>query len=210
METYPLSLAVFDFLPTLIFLTGAYFLVRIGLLCRGKPTGRMIMAGTLLVFLGGFLKATWKLLYAAEVADIQWMSQGQFVLSAIGFLGMCVAVILMARGRKKTDIAKAGPVLAMAAWKIPFLFVMTVASLGAEGILASMAFRRKATLAAAGFIIGVLGILAMGGLASAEQTLAMQWVEESVNAVGQLGFMTGCIFLHRDFKAAGCEAPSGD
>ena len=98
----------------------------------------------------------------------------------------------------------------MAAWKIPFLFVMTVTSLGAEGILAYMAFKRKVPLAAAGFIVGVLGILAMGAMASAEQNLTMQWIEEGINTLGQLGFMTGCILLYQNFKAAGCETPAGD
>ena len=161
METYPISLALFDFIPTLAFLTGAFYLVRTGVLCRGKPCGRMVMAGGLLVFLGGFFKATWKLLYTTGVADIQWMSQGQFVLSSIGFLGVFIAVLYMVRSKKKA--APGGTVLAMAAWKIPFLFVMTVTSLGAEGILAYMAFKRKAPLAAAGFIVGVLGLLAMVG-----------------------------------------------
>ena len=206
METDPLSLALFDFLPPLAFLAGAFYLVRTSILCRGRPCGRMVMAGTLLVFLGGFLKATWKLLYTTGAADIQWLSQGQFVFSAIGFLGMCVAVILMARGRRQS----APPlVMAMAAWKIPFLFVMTVASLGAEGILAYLAFRRKARRAAAGFVVGVLGILAMGALASAEQTLTMQWIEETVNTVGQLGFMLGSILLYRNFRATGCEELTG-
>ncbi len=201
MESTPLSLALFDFVPPLAFLVGAYYLVKISLICRGGRTGRMVMAGTLLVFLGGFLKATWKLLYTTGTADVQWMSQGQFVFSAIGFLAMGMAVILMARGRRKLE---PGPVvLSMAAWKIPFLFVMTVASLAAEGILAYIAFQRKAWWAAAGFVVGVLGILAMGALASGEQTLAMQWTEEGINAVGQLGFMFGCIFLYRNFKQTG-------
>ena len=208
METYPVSLALFDFIPTLAFLTGAFYLVRTGVLCRGKPCGRMVMAGGLLVFLGGFLKAVWKLLYTTGVADIQWMSQGQFVLSSIGFLGVFIAVLYMVRSKKKA--APGGTVLAMAAWKIPFLFVMTVTSLGAEGILAYMAFKRKAPLAAAGFIVGVLGLLAMGAMASAEQNLSMQWIEEGINTLGQLGFMTGCILLYQDFKAAGCETPAGD
>ncbi len=99
--------------------------------------------------------------------------------------------------------------MAMAAWKIPFLFVMTVASLGAEGILAYLAFQRKARRAAAGFVVGVLGILAMGALASAEQTLTMQWIEETVNTVGQLGFMLGSILLYRNFRATGCEELTG-
>jgi hypothetical protein len=208
VETYPISLALFDFIPTLAFLTGAYFLVRIGMLCRGKPCGRMVMAGGLLVFLGGFFKATWKLLYTTGTADIQWMSQGQFIFSSIGFLGVFMAVLYMVRTKEKA--APGSTVFAMAAWKIPFLFVMTVTSLGAEGILAYMAFKRKVPLAAAGFIVGVLGLLAMGALASAEQSLTMQWIEEGINTLGQLGFMTGCILLYQDFKAAGCETPAGD
>lgn len=210
METYPLSLVLFDFVPTLAFLIGAFFLVRVALLCRGKPSGRMVMAGTLFVFLGGFFKATWKLFFSMGTADIQWMSQGQFVFSGIGFLGMFVAVVLMMRGWKKTGSSNAGPVMAIAAWKLPFLFLMTVTSLGAEGILAVLAFRRNARAAAIGFIVGVLGILAMAGLASAEQTLAMQWVEEIVNTVGQSGFMAGCILLYKNFKVSGCDNPIGD
>ena len=202
MESCSLFLALFDFVPVALFLVGAYFLVRIAFLCRGRPGARMVMAGTLLVFLGGFLKAAWKLLYSTNTADVQWMSQGQFVFSGIGFLGMCVAVIYMVRGQRRTD-GSGGALLAMAAWKIPFLFVMTVASLGAEGILTYLAFRRKVPAAAAGYIIGVLGILAMGALASGDQTVVMQWIEESVNTLGQLGFMLGSILLHRDYKFRG-------
>jgi hypothetical protein len=208
MSTYPISLAVFDFIPTLAFLIGAFYLVRIGRICRGRPCARMLMAGGLLIFLGGFFKAVWKLLYAAGIADIQWMSQGQFVFSAIGFLAVFIAVLYMIRGQR--TLAPSSAILSMAVWKIPFLFLMTVTSLGAEGILAYLSFQRKANLAATGFVIGVLGLLAMGALASAEQTLAMQWVEEAINAVGQLGFMLGCIFLYQNFKITGCETVLGD
>ena len=96
----------------------------------------------------------------------------------------------------------------MAVWKIPLLIVMTVASLGVEGILASLAFRRKVTMAGVGFIFGILGILAMGGLASIDQSPTMQWVEESVNTIGQLGFMVGCILLYRNFTDTGCDTPA--
>ena len=202
METYPISLAIFDFVPTTAFLVGAFFLVKAGLICRGRPCSRMLMAGGLLIFLGGTFKAIWKLLYAVGVADIQWMSQGQFVFSSIGFLAIFVAVLYMIRSNRKN--LSGGVMLGLAAWKLPFLFLMTLTSLGAEGILAYMSFKRKVPLAAVGFVVGVLGLLAMGALASAEQTLTMQWIEESINAIGQLGFMAGCIFLYRDFKAAGC------
>ncbi|HTX90497.1 MAG TPA: hypothetical protein VMC09_04690 [Anaerolineales bacterium] len=205
METYPLLLVLFDFLPTFAFLAGGLYLVRMVRLGRGKSMGWLALAGVLLVFAGGFSKALWKLMVTAASVDLQWLAQVQFVLSAIGFLGLFGAVLSLVRRD-----GKGGPVLAIASWKIPFLFVMTVASLGAEGILAYLAFKRKVLPAAVGLVLGVLGILGMGALASADQTLAMQWVEETVNTIGQLGFMLGCIFLYRDCKTAGCEKPAGD
>lgn len=200
METYPLSLALFDFVPVTLFLVGAFFLVRIAIGMRGTRCARMAMAGALLIFLGGFLKATWKLLYAAEVADVQWMSQIQFVLVAPGFVALLITAILMARGEKA---AAAPPVLAMAAWKIPLLAVMTLASMGAQGILTYIAFRRGARLAAAGFILAFLCLVGMGAMASGEQSLAKQWIEEGINTAGQFGFAFGSILLHRNVKQGG-------
>jgi hypothetical protein len=44
----------------------------------------------------------------------------------------------------------------------------------------------------------------MGALASGEQTLARQWIEEGINTAGELGFMVGTILLHNDFNKNGC------
>jgi len=202
METYPLGLAFFDFVPTFFFLIGAFFLAKTVSICLGLPASRVLMTGAALVFLGGFLKASWKLLYAAQLADVRWMSEAQFLFLGIGFSLIFGIVFLMIRKEKNSAVAAL--FFGMTPWKIPFLFLMIVTSLGTEGILAYLAFQRKLRLAAAGFIIGVLGILAMGTFASAEQSVVMQWIEEAVNALGQGGFMLGCILLYRDFKARGC------
>lgn len=196
-ETVPFSLALFDFVPNIAFLVGAYFLVKITVLLRSSACSRMVMAGSLLIALGGILKATWKLIYAAGVADIRWMSEVQFALVAPGFLGLLIAVILVARSRRKQLTL---PILAIAPWKIPLLILMTLASLGAQGILSYIAFRKKARLAAAGFIVAFLCLLAMGNLASGEQTLARQWLEEGINSIGQVGFMLGSLLLYRNVK----------
>ena len=50
----------------------------------------------------------------------------------------------------------------MADWKIPFLAVMTLASIAAQGILAWVALRKRAPLAAEGFLVALLCLLAMG------------------------------------------------
>jgi hypothetical protein len=196
-EGYTLSLALFDFVPNMAFLVGAYFLVRLVLMERGTRCGRMMMAGTLLVFLGGFFKATWKLLYATGTADIQWMSQIQFVLLAPGFLAMLVAIILTARQQRESGKL---PLLAIAPWKIPLLAVMTICSIGAQGVLTYIAFRRRVKVAGFLFALAVLCTFGMGGLASGEQTVAKQWIEESINAVGQISFAIGSFLLYRDFR----------
>jgi hypothetical protein len=196
-----LLLASFDFVPVIAFLVGAYFLARIALLVRGRTCAVLAIAGLSLVFLGGFLKATWKLMTTTGGADIRWMSDGQFVLHAPGFLALLIAVIILLRNQKK---AEASPLLAMAPWKIPFLVVMTLASLAAQGFLAYIAFRRKAFLAGIFFILAFLGLLAMGGLASGEQTISRQWLEESVNAFGQISFALGSFLLYTNYKANPC------
>lgn len=196
-ETYPLALALFDFVPVAFFLIGAIFLVRISMHICGLHCGRLAILGSLLIFLGGFLKAIWKLLFTIGVGDFQLLSESQFPLVAPGFLILLIAVIMMARSDRETRSNKPSPMLLMATWKIPFLIVMTLTSMGVQGILTYVSFQRNAKLAAIGFIVAFLGLVGMGALASGEQTLARQWIEQSVNTVGQLGFMVGSILLHQ-------------
>ncbi len=205
MEYHLLALALFDFLPTFAFLIGALFLIRMAFICCGISCGYMMMAGSILVFLGGFMKAVWKLLFVTGMANINWMSEAQFILLSIGFLAICISVILMAR--KLRAAPNLAVLLGIVPWKLPFLFLMILTSLGAEGILAYIAFRRNLRPAAAGFIVAVMGILAMGVFAGGDQSVAMQWIEEVVNTIGQFGFMLGCILLDRDIKKRGFEVP---
>ncbi len=200
-ETYSLGLALLDFVPNLAFLVGAYFLVRLALLARGWRCARMLIAGSLLVFAGGLLKALWKLLYSTGVADVRLFSELQFVLLAPGFLALLVSAILLAR--KRTEVEVAAPLLSIAPWKIPLLATMTLCSLGAQGILTYISFRRGARLAGAMFIVAVLCMLGMASMSSGEQTVARQWIEESINSVGQIAFAVGSFLLYRAVRAAG-------
>jgi hypothetical protein len=193
---YSLSLALFDFVPILAFLVGAYFLVRIAVQHRGTPCGRMMLAGTGLVFTGGFLKASWKILYVLDVGDFQFMSEAQFILLSIGFTGMLVAVSYLARSLARGETL--GAALMISTWKIPFLTIMTICSLGAHGILSFISFKKKAPLAGTLFILAILCMLGMSGMASSlEQTVANQWLEEGVNSVGQISFAVGSYLLYK-------------
>jgi hypothetical protein len=202
-ETYPLSLALYDFVPVTFFLVGAIFLVRMVTQMCGVRCRRFAIAGSLLVFLGGFLKAVWKLLYTTGVGDFQLLSESQFALSAPGFLVLLIVVIWMARGERMAGEGKAAIVLAIATWKIPLLIVMTLASMGVQGILAYTSFQRGEKLAAVGFIVAFLCLVGMGAMASGEQTLAWQWMAQSINTVGQFGFMLGSILLYGNVAKLG-------
>jgi hypothetical protein len=192
-EPYSLGLALVDFIPSLAFAIGAYFLIRLVQRECGKPCAYLMIAGCSLVFMAGFLKALWKLLYALNLADIQLLSEAQFVLLAPGFFLMLIATVRFSRMMRHTAV----PLAAMAAWKIPLMFVMVVSSLGVYGILTYLCFQRHLRLAAVGFIIAFLGILAMGGMAGGSQTVRMQWIAESINSLAQIGFAVGCYLFNR-------------
>jgi len=71
-ETHSLGLVLLDFVPNLAFLVGAYFLVRWVKLTSSRLSVVAMIAGSALVFLGGTLKATWKLLYTLGIGDF-WL-----------------------------------------------------------------------------------------------------------------------------------------
>ncbi|MGD9048358.1 MAG: hypothetical protein PVF77_09910 [Anaerolineae bacterium] len=192
-ETYSLGLCLLDFVPNLAFLVGAYFLVRWVRLTSNRLSVVAMIAGSFLVFLGGTLKAIWKLLYTIGIGDFWLLSELQFILLAPGFLAMLASVLLVLKQERKSwkpDL------LAMAPWKIPLLATMTLGSLGLQGILSYMAFRRKAYLAATMYIVAILCMLGLAGLAGGEQSIARQWIEEGINATGQIAFALGSYLLY--------------
>lgn len=196
-ETYSLSMALFDFVPVLGFLIGAIFLSRIFFLLRKKRFGWMVIFGGILIFLGGGLQASWKLMMCLNLANLRWMSQGQFVFMAIGYLAFFVSTMTLIKKVREKELT---PLAAIAGWKIPFLLVMTLASLGTYGILAYIALRRRLGFAAVGFVLAFLGVILMGGTASQVQTVRMQWIEQSINSLANLGFALGSFLLFRDYS----------
>jgi len=64
-------------------------------------------------------------------------------------------------------------------------------------------------LAAAGFTLVLVCLLGMGAAAQGEQTIARQWMEQSINTFGQLGFAAGSYLLCRSFAAHTSEPRPG-
>lgn len=193
MENTTLPLALFDFFPITAFVVGGFYLVRISLLLRSSLCSLLTAAGVFLIFLGGFCQASWKLLSLVGISGFSWLGEVQFVLMAPGFLILLGAVQLFAQKQK----AKLQPsLMALTPWKMPLLFVMTLSSTAAYSILIYVSMRYRARLAALGFLIALLFLLGMGAMSSGEQTMTQQWIEESVNAMGQTSFAIGAFLLH--------------
>jgi hypothetical protein len=201
MEDTPITfgMALIDFVPNLAYLVGAYFLVRLILRERGKRCARMTMLGTLLVFLGGTLKATSKLIDALNNRPytVNILSEAQFVMLAIGFLGTVTALILLARERRTSTPPLSAALLIMSPWKIPFLLVMTLCQFGALGLLTYLSFQRKIIFSGVLFITSAVLTLLMAGMASGSQVLQMQWIEQSINSLAQISFALGAFTLDR-------------
>jgi hypothetical protein len=193
IDTSTLGLCLLDFVPNLAFLVGAYYLVRWVRLVSSPLSVAAMIAGSCLVFLGGTLKAIWKLLYTVGIGDFWLLSELQFILLAPGFLAMLASVLLVLK-QERTRWETGLP--AMALWKIPLLATMTLASLGLQGILSYIAFRRKAHLAATMYVVAILCTLGLAGLASGEQTMARQWIEEGINTTGQVAFALASYSLY--------------
>jgi hypothetical protein len=194
-QTYTLELALFNFIPNIVFLIGAYYLIGITSKVCAKSCKWLALIGSLLIVLAGMLKAIWKLLFTLGWANILWMSDIQFVLMAPGYLMVFIAVILLACNlRSKYESL---PALLMAGWKIPFLAVMTLASLGTHVVLIYLSLKHGSRLGAISFLIGLIFLLSMGALASGEQTIARQWLEEWINAFAQTGFAIGAWLLYQ-------------
>lgn len=190
-----LALCLLDCVPNLGFLIGGYFLVRLVRLTGRRFVTGLMAGGVAFVFAGGALQLTWKVVYTLLLlGDPRFLSDLQFVLLAPGFLMMLLSAILVLKTDRSRHLLV---VAAMAPWKIPFLAVMTVCSLGLYGVLTLMSFRWRARMAGAMFVVAAITILAMARLAGGEQTVARQWTEESINSVGQLTFATGSYLLYR-------------
>ncbi|GAA2211634.1 hypothetical protein GCM10009850_070940 [Nonomuraea monospora] len=198
---YPLALALVDFLPVLAMAAGIALLVPYTARAAGPLAGRAALAGGVLVVLGGLLKAVWKLLVAAGGPDVAWLAGVQFYLFGPGFALLAWAVLTVRRpgppfwalgGFALAGVA--GALASGATW--PLLIVTTVCAtiLGVRLLLLS---RQPAGRALFGF--NLLGTYVMGLLASRpEQTIALQWVEETLNTLTWTAFAVAVLRLTRE------------
>ena len=204
---YTISLALVDFLPVIFTAVGFYFLCKMVTHVDGKQ-GKVFLVGAVLTVVGGFIKATWKLIIASSGIDIRWMDDGMFAWMAPGYVLIAWSIWQTVRNvqGKKTLSPRLAPIAIgtvtlvgsyylntsmpdSSAWKLTLLSVMVIASVVTSILLIAFAFRQRLTLAGIFFIINLIIIFVMNGLARIpEQTITLQWTEESINTISWLCF----------------------
>ena len=195
MYVFSVPMALADFVPVALFAVAAVLMQRDLYNKMPKYAYACFAAGCVDVFLAGFLKALWKLLYAMNLCDFHVLNTMFLPVQSIGLLLTGFGLILMLTSRRSAALAVAPPVFAGT-----FVFIaMMVAGLGAMcASLGIVAARMKKKGLIVLFVLTFLCYMAMGYLASRDgSSAAMNWIEQGVNTLGQALLLCGVISLHR-------------
>ena len=191
--TVPMALA--DFVPVFLFGVSGVLMQRDLYNKMPKYAFACFAAGIINIFMAGFLKALWKLLYAMGVCDFHVLNTMFLPTQSLGFLLAGLGILIMMGQRKKVMLAAAPPLFSGT-----FLFVgMMVLGHGAIcGSLAALAVRMKKKGLVAVFVLCFLCYMSMGYLSSRDSaSVAINWIEQGVNTLGQILLLWGVCSLHK-------------
>ena len=196
MYNFTIPMALMDFVPVIFFGITAVLLLRDLYNKMGKGTYALLAAGSVNVFMAGFCKALWKLLYAANICDFVALEEMFMPVNSIGLLLVGISLIGMVTwGRKKVMLSVA-PVAFTSS--IPFIMMMVIGLGGLCAGLSIVAAKMKKAPLMALFILSFVCAMAMGYMSSQDSTLSwVNWAEQSINTVSQLCLMLGTIALHK-------------
>lgn len=196
MKDFSVVMALFDFVPVVLYLIAAIRLQRAFYGWMGRGLYTLFAAGTIDVTAAGALKALYKLLYALGVCDFEALSSIFMPLQAIGFLLAGLAMILFVCRKKRDTLLFAAPPLF--GGTMVFVVMMVLGLAGVNISLAILSARSKKRGAAVLFLISLVCCMAMGYLSSRDFTAAaMNWLAEGINILGQGCLLLGTIKLTR-------------
>ena len=196
MYNFTIPMALMDYLPVFFFGVTAVLLLRDLYNKMFKGAYALLAAGSVNVFLAGFCKATWKLLYAANICDFVALEEMFMPVNSLGLLFVGLSLLgMIFRMPKGAVLSVAPPVFASS---MPFIMMMVVGLGGMCAGLSVVAAKMKKGKVMILFILSFLCAMAMGYMSSQDSTLAwVNWAEQTINTVSQLCLMLGVIALHK-------------
>ncbi|MEP0804273.1 MAG: hypothetical protein HRF47_02195 [Chloroflexota bacterium] len=210
METYTLGLALEDFIPVIFSSIGLYFVSRMVANVHAR-LGQMATIGFILVSIGGFLKAIWKLTMAATNAqtNIAWFDKGMFLWMSAGFILLAFALWFVSEirsGKRQPNRIWLGPAIVLGlslvailftgfpdlnvnTWRFILLGMMTIGNVVMVVLLIQQARYNNLNAMAWLFLANIVIVFVLSGLARIpEQSIPLQWTEQLLNTFGQGAF----------------------
>ncbi len=195
MYEFSVLMGLVDYVPVALFAVSMVLMQRDLYNKMPKYAFACFAAGTINIFIAGFLKATWKLLYAANLCDFHVLNTMFMPTQSLGFLLAGLGIILMFTPRKKAALAVAPPLFSGTLLFIPMMVLGLGAICSCLSILAAK-LKKKALIVV--FVLCFVCYMGMGYLASRDSSsAAMNWIEQGVNTLGQLLLLIGVSGLHR-------------
>ena len=196
MYHFTIPMALMDFVPVVFFGVTAALLLRDLYNKMFKGAYALLAAGSVNVFMAGFFKALWKLLYAANICDFVALEEMFMPVNSLGLLFVGLSIVgMLCRKKKSVMLSAAPPVIASS---IPFIMMMVLGLGGLCAGLSVLSAKMKKGKVKILFILSFVCAMAMGFISSQDVTLAwVNWAEQSINIISQGCLLAGVIILHR-------------
>lgn len=196
MYNFTVPMALMDFVPVIFFGVTAVILLRDLYNKMFKGAYALLAAGSVNVFMAGFCKALWKLLYAAGICNFVALEEMFMPVNSLGLLFVGMSLIGMLCWKKKSGMLSVAPPVFTSS--MPFIMMMVVGLGGLCAGLCVVASKMKKTPVMVLFILSFVCAMAMGYMSSQDSTQAwVNWAEQSINTLSQLCLMLGTIALHK-------------
>lgn len=196
MYNFTIPMALMDFVPVFFFGVTAVLLLRdlYNKMCKGAYA--LLAAGSINVFMAGFCKALWKLLYAANICNFKALEEMFMPVNSLGLLFVGLALVGMLIWKRKGALLSVAPPIFSSS--MPFIMMMVVGLGGMCAGLSVVAAKMKKAPVMILFILSFVCAMAMGYMSSQDSTLGwVNWAEQSINCVSQGCLMAGVILLHK-------------
>ena len=195
MYDFSVEMALVDYIPVLLFAAAAMILVYDLYNKMSAAAFALFAAGVIDVTIAGALKATWKLLYAADICDFAALNAMFFPVQSIGFLLAGLGIVLMMTKKKQVMLSIAPPVFS---GSVIFIMMMVLGLGSICTVLSMIAVKMKKKGAAVLFVLSFLCSMGMGAMSGQDATQAwVNWTEQGINCVGQGLLMWGVLTLHK-------------
>ena len=194
MNGITVTMAIVDFIPVVLFFIAAVILQNDLYTKLSKTKYTLLSAGSLMIFVGGTLKATWKILYALNICDYQALDISFFPFQGIGFL----LVFLSLTGICSKKFNKLYSVVPVFTSNMPFVILQVIGCAGTQFMLMGKSLQMKKKSAFVMYIIAFIFMLGMGYLsAKFDDSSSMHWLAQCTNIISQGAFLAGTSILHK-------------